>query len=353
MKIYDLIVIGGGQSALACGYFLRRAGLEYIILDDQQHTGGAWQHAWNSLTLFSPSEQSSLPGWMMPKSKNEFPSKQEVLDYLSAYQERYQIQIKKGVKVKNVQKKRVLFTIISDQGDYQSKTVISATGTFQNPFIPSVPGKDLFKGQQLHSSQYKTADQFKDKSVLIVGGGNSGAQILAEVSKVAKTVWATQNKPEFLPDDVDGRVLFDVASAKYHAMKEGKQFDAAQYNIGHIVMVPTVREARSRGVLNSRETFKEIFEDGVVWQDESRQSFDVIIWCTGFGYATSYLKDLGILQKNGKMECEGTRSIDVEGLWLVGYGSFTGFASATLIGVGRSARQTVNEIVEYLKKTKR
>jgi len=338
---------------LACGYFLRRAGLEYIILDDQQHTGGAWQHAWNSLTLFSPSEQSSLPGWMMPKSKNEFPSKQEVLDYLSAYQERYQIQIKKGVKVKNVQKKRVLFTIISDQGDYQSKTVISATGTFQNPFIPSVPGKDLFKGQQLHSSQYKTADQFKDKSVLIVGGGNSGAQILAEVSKVAKTVWATQNKPEFLPDDVDGRVLFDVASAKYHAMKEGKQFDAAQYNIGHIVMVPTVREARSRGVLNSRETFKEIFEDGVVWQDESRQSFDVIIWCTGFGYATSYLKDLGILQKNGKMECEGTRSIDVEGLWLVGYGSFTGFASATLIGVGRSARQTVNEIVEYLKKTKR
>lgn len=338
---------------MACGYFLRRAGLEYIILDDQQHTGGAWQHAWNSLTLFSPSEQSSLPGWMMPKSKNEFPSKQEVLDYLSAYQERYQIQIKKGVKVKNVQKKRVLFTIISDQGDYQSKTVISATGTFQNPFIPSVPGKDLFKGQQLHSSQYKTADQFKDKSVLIVGGGNSGAQILAEVSKVAKTVWATQNKPEFLPDDVDGRVLFDVASAKYHAMKEGKQFDAAQYNIGHIVMVPTVREARSRGVLNSRETFKEIFEDGVVWQDESRQSFDVIIWCTGFGYATSYLKDLGILQKNGKMECEGTRSIDVEGLWLVGYGSFTGFASATLIGVGRSARQTVNEIVEYLKKTKR
>lgn len=338
---------------MACGYFLRRAGLEYIILDDQQHTGGAWQHAWNSLTLFSPSEQSSLPGWMMPKSKNEFPSKQEVLDYLSAYQERYQIQIKNGVKVKNVQKKGVLFTVISDQGDYQSKTVISATGTFQNPFIPSVPGKDLFKGQQLHSSQYKTADQFKDKSVLIVGGGNSGAQILAEVSKVAKTVWATQNKPEFLPDDVDGRVLFDVASAKYHAMKEGKQFDAAQYNIGHIVMVPTVREARSRGVLNSRETFKEIFEDGVVWQDESRQSFDVIIWCTGFGYATSYLKDLGILQKNGKMECEGTRSIDVEGLWLVGYGSFTGFASATLIGVGRSARQTVNEIVEYLKKTKR
>ncbi|MCF2442583.1 ArsO family NAD(P)H-dependent flavin-containing monooxygenase [Dyadobacter sp. CY345] len=349
MEMYDLIVIGGGQSALACAYFLRRAGLKYIILDDQPQGGGAWQHTWDSLTLFSPAEYSSLPGWMMPKSENEFPSKLEVLDYLSAYQERYQIRIQHGVKVTDVQKNGTVFTVISDQGEYQSRAVISATGTFQNLFIPEVPGKDLFKGHQLHSAQYKNAEPFKDKNVLIVGAGNSGAQILAEVSKVAKTVWAAQNTPEYLPDDVDGRVLFDVASAKYNAMKEGKEFVPSQYNIGNVVMVPTVKEARSRGVLETRETFKEIYENGVVWQDDSRQPFDAIIWCTGFGFATGHLRGLGILQEKGKTDCEGTRSVDVEGLWLVGYGSFTGFASATLIGVGRSARQTVSEIVEYLK----
>jgi len=349
MEVYDLIIIGGGQSALACGYFLRRAGLKYIILDDQQQSGGAWQYTWDSLTLFSPAEHSSLPGWMMPKSANEFPSKQEALDYLGAYQERYQIRIEHGVKVTDVQKNEHIFSVISDQGEYRSRAVISATGTFQNPFIPEVPGKDLFKGQQLHSAQYKNAEPFKDKNVLIVGAGNSGAQILAEVSKVAKTVWAAQNTPEFLPDDVDGRVLFDVASAKYHAMKEGKEFVPSQYNIGNVVMVPTVKEARSRGVLKTRETFKAIYEGGVVWPDDRRQPFDVIIWCTGFGFATGHLKGLGILQDKGKAACEGTRSKDVEGLWLVGYGSFTGFASATLIGVGRSARQTVNEIIEYLK----
>ncbi len=349
MEIYDLIVIGGGQSALACGYFLRRAGLKYIILDDQQQGGGAWQHSWDSLTLFSPAEYSSLPGWMMPKSANEFPSKQEVLDYLSAYQERYQIRIEHGVKVTDVQKNEHIFAVFFDQGEYQSRVVISATGTFQNPFIPAVPGKDLFKGQQLHSAQYKNAEAFKNKNVLIVGAGNSGAQILAEVSKVASTVWATQNTPEYLPDDVDGRVLFDVASARYHAMKEGKEFVPSQYNIGNVVMVPTVKEARSRGVLKNRETFTAIYEGGVVWPDGSRESFDVIIWCTGFGFATGHLKSLGILQDKGKADCEGTKSKDVEGLWLVGYGSFTGFASATLIGVGRSARQTVNEIIEYLK----
>ncbi len=348
MEVFDLIIIGGGQSALACGYFLRRTTLKYIILDDQHQGGGAWLHGWDSLTLFSPAEQSSLPGWMMPTSGSGFPSKQDVLDYLNAYQERYQIPVQYDTKVISVKKQDSIFTVESNQGNYQSRAIISATGTFQNPFVPDIPGKHLFKGQQLHSSQYKDPLPFKDKSVLIVGGGNSGAQILAEVSKVATTVWATAKEPQFLPDDVDGRVLFDVASAKYHAMKEGKEFNAAQYNIGNIVMVPPVKEARSRGVLQASETFKEFYEDGVIWKDGTYQQFDVVIWCTGFGYATGHLRGLGILNQDGKVDCEGTKALKLNGLWLVGYGSFTGFASATLIGVGRSARQTVNEIIEYL-----
>lgn len=347
-ELYELIIIGGGQSALACGYFLRRTNLKYIILDDQHQGGGAWQHGWDSLTLFSPAEQSSLPGWMMPKSAEAFPSKRLVLDYLRAYQDRYQIPIQHDTKVISVKKQGGIFTVESDHRDYKSRAVISATGTFQNPFVPDIPGQRLFKGHQLHSSQYKNPHPFKDKSVLIVGGGNSGAQILAELSKVATTVWATAKEPKFLPDDVDGRVLFDVASAKYHAMKEGREFNAAQYNIGNIVMVPPVKEARSRGVLQARETFKEFYDDGVIWHDGSSQPFDVVIWCTGFGFVTGHLEGLGILNHDGKVDCEGTKALKLNGLWLVGYGSFTGFASATLIGVGRSARQTVNEIIEYL-----
>lgn len=347
-RLYDLIVIGGGQSALSCGYFLRRTNLKYIILDDQHQGGGAWQHGWDSLTLFSPAEQSSLPGWLMPKRGSGFPSKQDVLYYLNAYQERYQIQIQRGTKVISVKKLDGIFTVESDQGNYQSRAIISATGTFQNPFVPDIQGKHLFTGKQLHSSAYKNPLPFKDKSVLIVGGGNSGAQILAEVSKVATTVWATAKEPQFLPDDVDGRVLFDVASAKYHAMKEGREFNAAQYNIGNIVMVPPVKQACDRGVLHARETFKQFYKDGVIWHDGSSQPFDVVIWCTGFGFATRHLKDLGIINEDGKVDCEGTKALKLNGLWLVGYGSFTGFASATLIGVGRSARQTVNEIIEYL-----
>ncbi|MFN3664539.1 MAG: ArsO family NAD(P)H-dependent flavin-containing monooxygenase [Sediminibacterium sp.] len=348
MDLHDLIIIGGGQSALACAYFLRRTNLKYIILDDQPQNGGAWQHTWDSLTLFSPAQYSSLPGWMMPKSEGQFPSKQEVISYLNAYQERYGIQIQHDVKVENVTKTQDVFTVETTRGNYQSKAIISATGTWQKPFIPPVQGIDLFQGEQLHSARYTNADAFKDKKVLVVGAGNSGAQILAEVSKVTATVWAVQKAPEFLPDDVDGRVLFDVASAKYYAMKEGKGFEAEKYNLGNIVMVPSVKEARTRGVLKARPTFRSMYENGVIWQDGHREEFEVIIWCSGFGFATDHLKNLGIVQETGKADCEGTKVKALDGLWLVGYGSFTGYASATLIGVGRTARQTVEEISEYL-----
>lgn len=346
-KIYDLIIIGGGQSALACGYYLRRTDLDYIILDNQKECGGAWLHGWDSLTLFSPAEHSSLPGWMMPKSKNEFPTKEEVIDYVCEYEKRYKLPVKRPDKVQNVEKKDH-FKITTDKTTFYSKTIISATGTWGKPFIPDIPGKDSFTGEQLHSAHYKNAEDFVDKKVLIVGEGNSGAQILAEVSKVANTVWSARKTPEYLPDDVDGRVLFDQASAKYYAEKKGEKFDMSKYNLGNIVMVPSVKEARERGVLHAKGQFEKFHEKGVVWEDGNKEDFDAVIWCTGFGYATDHLKNIVTTDERGKIKTNGTRSIEEERLWLVGYGGWTDFASATLIGVGRSARQTIKEVDEYL-----
>lgn len=351
MKIYDVIIIGGGQSALASAYFLRRSNLTYVILDDQSQSGGAWLHTWDSLTLFSPAEYSSLPGWMMPKSGNKFPLKDEVISYLKAYEERYKINVQRPIQVNSVHRNSEGFELQTTNGLYQSRTLISATGTWKKPFVPNVPGLDLFEGQQFHSAHYKNADDLKDKKVLVVGNGNSGAQILAEVSIATSAVWAVQNPPEYLPDEVDGRVLFDVASAKYHAMQSGKEFDASKYNLGKIVMVPPVIEARERNALKFKLTFKTLSPTGVIWPDGTEEAFDVIIWCTGFKYATDHLKSLNIVDENGKIETKETKSTTIPGLYLVGYGNWTGFASATLIGVGRSARNTINQITEDLKRT--
>ncbi|MDR7130918.1 thioredoxin reductase [Algoriphagus sp. 4150] len=352
-KEVELIVIGGGQSALACGYFLRRTGLDYLILDDKETCGGSWPQTWESLTLFSPAKFSSLPGFMMPASVGEYPSREEVISYLCAYERRYDFPIERGVRVTQVTREDGVFIIHTEEGQQvKTKAVISATGTWQNPFIPEVSGRERFQGLQMHSKEYQNSKAFEGKRVLIVGEGNTGAQLLAEVSKVAQTVWATHKQPEFLPDDVDGRVLFDLATAKYEAEKLGKPFDSSRYHLGNIVMTPSVKEARGRAVLSSKGRISVLEETAVVWENGERDEIDAILWCTGFGFATGHLSDLVSVDVRGRISTEETRCKDVPGLWTVGYGGWTGFASATLIGVGRSARQTVKEVVDYIKEIK-
>lgn len=346
-KIYDVVIIGGGQSSLACAYHLRRTNLDFIILDEQKKCGGAWLKTWDSLRLFSPAEHSSLPGWSMPKHKDGFPPKDHVINYLCEYEKRYDFSVKRPVTVNSIARNKEVFKIDSSSGKISAKTIISATGTWKVPFIPQVEGRNKFNGIQVHSAHYKNPEIFKGKKVLVVGEGNSGAQILAEVSKVAKTTWATLEEPQYLPDDVDGRVLFDVATAKYKAKKEGRSYTPKNYNLKSIVMVPAVKEARKRGVLQSYGNIQGLTEDAVVFHNEAVKNFDAIIWCTGFKAATGYLKNIAKIDKNGKIKTEGTRAVNSPGLWLVGYGGWTGFASATLIGVGRSARTTVKEIVQY------
>ena len=352
-KIYDLIIIGGGQSALACGYYLRRTELDYIILDNQEQCGGAWQKAWDSMTLFSPAEHSSLPGWLMPKSENEFPRKAEVIDYICQYEKRYNLPVERPVEVKDIRKESDYFKIITDKSTYYSMTIISASGTWGKPFIPNVSGKGKFKGKQIHSAFYQNPKEFAGKKVLVVGEGNSGAQILAEISRITEVSWATTKTPAFLPDDVDGRVLFDQASAKYYAEKKGEKFNMSKYNLGSIVMVPSVKEARDRDILHSKGSFQSFTKDGIRWESGEEESFDAVIWCTGFGYSTDHLQNIVSTDERGIIKTKGTRSIEEENLWLVGYGGWTGFASATLIGVGRTARATVKEIENNYKEKSR
>lgn len=347
-EIYDVIVLGGGQSGLACGYYLRRAKLNFLILDKQSIPGGAWLHAWDSLTLFSPADYSSLPGWLMPKSDHKFPLRTEVIDYLGKYEEHYQLPVKRDVEVSKITKEDGVFQVYTSHGNFKTKTVISATGTWGNPFIPKLEGIDEYKGIQIHSASYKTPDVFVGLKTLVVGEGNSGAQIVAEVSKVTEVKWSTKKVPGFLPDEVDGYYLFNVASAKYKVEKEGRPFDASQYNLGNIVMVPPVKEARQRGVLVSAGTFQKLYEKGVIWENGEKEEFDAIIWCTGFGYDTSYLKSLIQTDERGIANTTESKSLDVEGLWLVGYGGWTGYASATLVGLNRTAKLTVQQIEEFL-----
>ncbi|KGJ22102.1 ArsO family NAD(P)H-dependent flavin-containing monooxygenase [Paracoccus sanguinis] len=343
---HDVVVIGGGQAGLAVAYYLRRAGLDFVVLDAEERPGGAWRHTWDSLRLFSPAGYSSLPGWPMPPSRTKgFPTRDEVVDYLSRYELRYGFAIERPCEIEAVERDGERLRLrLKDQRSLTARAVVSATGTWGAPYVPDYADRELFRGIQLHSAHYRNPQPFAGKRVLIVGGGNSGAQILAEVSEVAETIWVTLKEPVFLPDDVDGRVLFERASARVL----GDVDQAATTTLGDIVMVPPVKEARDRGVLTSVRPFERFTATGVVWRDGTETQIDAVLWCTGFRAATEHLRPLGVVEPDGRIEVLDQRAVEEPRLWLAGYGNWTGAASATLIGAGRTARELVPRIKDAL-----
>ncbi|MFD6415184.1 ArsO family NAD(P)H-dependent flavin-containing monooxygenase [Streptomyces sp. NPDC060194] len=343
----DVVVVGGGQAGLAAGYHLRRQALDFVILDAGTAPGGAWQHMWSSLHLFSPAEHSSLPGRLMPARAGEtYPGAGHVVDYLTDYGKRYDLPVQHGTRVDAVRRDADRLLVEADTGTWRARAVISTTGSWSRPFLPAVPGRSVFTGRQLHTVNYRRPADFADQRVIVVGGGNSGAQIAADLALDGRVevTWVTRRPPRFLPDDIDGRALFDVATARRRALDAGGSDTGGVASLGDIVAVPPVRAARDAGLLTAKPMFAGLSATGVRWADGSRSDEDAVIWCTGFRPALAHLAPLNLRGPRGRIPTDGTRALGEPRLHLLGYGDWTGPASATLIGVGRPARDAVRAI---------
>ena len=361
----DVVIVGGGQAALAAGYYLQRANrdrpigrapLRFVLFDQRPAPGGAWRDGWQSLRLFSPAAYSSLPGWPMPpeKGSSETPSADHVRQYLAAYEQRYRLPVRRPVTVTLVGRdpEGPGFRVATDQGTWSARAIISATGTWGRPFWPRYPGMSTFRGRQLHTQNYRRAADFAKARVLVVGGGNSAAQITADLAgrRDGTVTWTAQRPPRYLPDDIDGRALFDIATRAVRSPNSSQQ---GVGSLGDIVAVPTVRDARRRGLLDAQPMFDRLTRTGVAWDDPHRQvDADVIIWCTGFRPDLGHLTGMGLRRHHGHPVTDPdflTRSADHRGLFFLGYGDWCGPASATLIGVGPAARATVSVLLSELR----
>lgn len=362
----DVCIIGGGQSGLAVGYHLRRLtrsareapAPSFAILDDHPLPGGAWQDAWDTLHLFSPAGYSSLPGWPMPPWRgDDNPDAAHVAAYLAAYEKRYELPVARPVDVVAVRRDdRDRFLVTAGDGrTWSTRWVVNATGTWRRPFWPHLPGMDLFTGRQLHTADYRSATEFAGNRVLVVGGGNSGAQIAADLLPVADAVtWVAEHPPRMLPDDVDGRVLFETATRAVRDRAAGIANDGVA-GLGDVVAVPSVRRARDRYGLHAEPMFDRLLPEGAEWAGGRRRSYDAVIWCTGFRPALRHLAPLGLSTDRGRPRTvpadraaggSPVVAADDDRVLFVGYGDWCGPASATLIGVNRAARDAVATITQ-------
>ena len=345
----DVVVIGGGQAGLAAGFHLTRAGADFEILDAAVGPGGAWPHTWPSLRLFSPAEYSSLPGMRMPRTSGGNPDAAHVVGYLRAYEQRYALPVTRPVRVESVENADGGGFVVraEDRRRWHARAVISATGTWSRPFVPAVPGLADFRGEQLHSAAYRGPESLAGRRVLVVGGANSGAQIAADLAGHVDLTWCALAPPRYLPDHVDGRELFRVATA---AVRGG---GAGVAGLGDIVVVPPVRAARDAGLLVATPMVDRFTADGVAWDggsgrtgdDDEVRPIDTVIWCTGFRPALAHLSGLRLPRRKGRPVTEGPGVPGVPGLFLLGYGDWCGAASATLAGVGQWARAAVADAV--------
>ncbi|MBV5123661.1 NAD(P)/FAD-dependent oxidoreductase [Bacillus halotolerans] len=342
--MYDTIVIGAGQAGISIGYYLKQSDQKFIILDKSNEVGESWKDRYDSLVLFTSRMYSSLPGMHLEGEKHSFPSKNEIVAYLKKYVDRFEMPIQLRTEVISVLKLKNHFLIKTNGEEYQTKNLVIASGPFHTPNIPSI-SKDLSGNiNQLHSSQYKNSKQLVHGNVLVVGGGNSGAQIAVELSKERVTYLACSNKPVYFPLLIGKRSIFwwfdklGVLHASHTSIlgkfiqKKGDPIFG--YELKHATKQREI-------ILKTRVIAGK--QNEVIFKDSSSLEVNNIIWATGFRNPLHWINIKGVLDKEGRIiHYRGVSP--VEGLYFIGLPWQYRRGSALLQGVGNDAEYIVKQI---------
>jgi putative flavoprotein involved in K+ transport len=175
----DLVVVGAGSAGLATAALLRREGLDPLVLEAGPEPGAAWRERYDRLRLHTPRLLSGLPGLRIPRRYGRWVRRDDLLAYFREYAESQGVEVRTDVQVDRIDQGWELDT---SAGPLRAETVIVATGYNGAPFIPDWPGRDAFAGELIHSSQYRNPAPYRGRDVLVVGAGNSGAEIATDVA---------------------------------------------------------------------------------------------------------------------------------------------------------------------------
>ncbi|NDI35698.1 NAD(P)-binding domain-containing protein [Chengkuizengella sediminis] len=342
----DVIVIGAGQAGLALGYYLKQSNLSFLLLDQNSQIGETWVKRYDSLILFSPRKYSSLPGFPFPGEPNGYPNKNETADYLKQYQKQFSIPVKLNTKVTQLTKETDRFITVTNDKTYHSKIVVIATGPFQIPFIPKLNDSGLDEQIiQLHSSQYKNPEQLNKGKTLIVGAGNSGAQIAVELHNTHDVYLSTSQKLKFSPHKFAGKSVFWWFETLkiYDVFRSGTKFGEWIKKQPEPIMGTELKELIQHNKVKLTAKTTSINGNEVTFEDGKTLTVDNIIWATGFTQNFEWIKINNVInQKGNPLHKRGVSS--VPGLFFIGLPWLHKRPSALLGGVGEDAEYIVSSL---------
>jgi putative flavoprotein involved in K+ transport len=349
----ETVVIGGGQAGLSVGHHLARRGRRFVILDAHQRVGDAWRQRWDSLRLFTPARYNALAALPFPAPAHTFPTKDQVADYLEAYATQLQLPVRTGVRVDRLSRADGRFVVAAVDRSWEADNVVVAMSTFQVPRVPSFATGLSPEIVQLHSAGYRNPPQLQDGGVLVVGAGNSGAEIALEVAS---------RHPTWLAGKESGHVPFRIEGAAARYVLQPLLFRV----IGHRVLTvdtPIGRKLRPRLISHAaplvRVKPKDLTAVGVqrvprvvgvrdghpLLADHRVLEVANVIWCTGFGPDFSWI-DLPVFDENGNEPTHHRGVVaNQPGLYFVGLFFLYAMSSGFLPGVDRDAEHVVRAIV--------
>ena len=350
------LVIGGGQAGLSVGYHLARRGRPFLILDANERIGDSWRHRWDSLRLFTPARWDSLDGMPFPAPPHSFPTKDAMADYLESYAAHFKLPVRSGVRVERLQREGKKYVATTRNQTFVADHVVVAMSSYQSPRVPAFAAQLKPDIVQIHSRDYKNPAQLREGDVLIVGAGNSGAEIAMDLVSRHR-IWMSGRDTGEIPFRVNSlaarlfllRLVFRVVFHRILTIKTplGRKARKAEITKGGPLIRTRSTDLAAAGVqrvpkVAGVQNGLPILEDG--------RTMDVanIVWCSGFTPGFSWI-DVPILDAHGVPTHDGGVVTSEPGLYFVGLLFLYAFSSTMIHGIGRDADRIAGVIDERVR----
>jgi cation diffusion facilitator CzcD-associated flavoprotein CzcO len=305
----DAIVVGAGPAGLACAAMLGRAGLQTTILEREEVIAPVWRRHYDCLHLHTERRYSALPGLAMPRDYPQFPSRQQVVDYLTNYAATFDLRPRFKCEVRSVRRKDDQWMVESDFAALSAPVVVLAAGVASFPSLPTYPGRDEYQGQVRHSIDYRNPSPYQGRRVLVVGYGNSGAEIALDLARSGVETTISVRSPV----QISPRTIFGIPAATLGVFQ--RKIPAG---VADLVNVPLMRATTGRierlglrrsekgprrlvaedgrppifdigtlakirdGAIKVRGALSRLTPTGARFVDGDAQNFDAVIFATGF-----------------------------------------------------------------------